>query len=615
MTVQLETLGPAEHILQALLQFSSHLHHGRPGIVSTDPTSPIKVKWEAATHKTTDGVTTVFRVVGKAKTQAGILQPDNRILDGNRVVGVYRKAGLFEEAGVWIYEQIAKVWEMNNEFAARWASYAFAQDHRDLKMALAAFMLCQSRAGLPVQDNGVTIFKDEDYRNVGEAMMLIRKKDGLDAKYLLRIRNFLSLPGIAQINRRLGFGKSTRRPFLGRWGLAVEKWLEQQERNPKLLQDLITKGFRTTVIELAKAVGYKPETPNFFQKLRWKQVQAEDGRRTIAIGEAVSAAESWQDLREEQVCRKITKEKPSWKRVLGLLGSTPPTKMMVAAAMDVNLFSDKDLIILTETLEDMGLLANQTYREKWEAATRRATDLRAINIARNVRSTEIKEKLQEAADTALKAKFEAPTRNLRIYFIVDISTSMTMAVPEAMKYLTMFLQGFPLERLHVSVFNTFGRVVEIKHASKAGVEAAFKGIQPSGATAHAMGVRALAPFKPQDNEDCLFIFLGDEGQAGTFEDEFRNSDLRASAFGLIKFVTSDRGEIVQNTAKKLGIPCIMLNKEMFQNSDPYAIPRTLAAMIAATPVQTRGAQKQPPRKSLLEIILATDLLVKPAWAA
>ena len=66
---------------------------------------------------------------------------------------------------------------MDNELAARWASWSFAQEHRDLKVALTALMLVQNRCGAPVLEDGAVLFCDDDYREIGEAMCLLRRRD------------------------------------------------------------------------------------------------------------------------------------------------------------------------------------------------------------------------------------------------------------------------------------------------------------------------------------------------------------------------------------------------------------------------------------------------------
>ena len=73
------------------------------------------------------------------------------------------------EVAQWMYSQVAEVWKMDNEFAARWASYQFGQEIRDMKVILAAFMLVQSRKGEPSTTNGKLEFYDDDYRDIGEA--------------------------------------------------------------------------------------------------------------------------------------------------------------------------------------------------------------------------------------------------------------------------------------------------------------------------------------------------------------------------------------------------------------------------------------------------------------
>jgi hypothetical protein len=364
-------------------------------------------------------------------------------------------------------------------------------------------------------------------------------------------------------------------------------------------------------MDLARRVGYKPESLRFFEILRWKQAQADDGRRTLAIGAAVKAAETWEGLTEEQVCRKIVKDKPDWKRIVGLLPrSIGVTRAIMAAAIDAGCNSDKDLIILTPTLEELGLLNDKDVRARWEKAIKAADDMRAANIARNVQSKVVKEKLQDAADTAIKKAVEEVTRNLRVYFIVDISGSMQDSIGQAKKYIAKFLQAFPPERLHVVTFNTVGRLVTIRHATAAGVEAAFRGIAAGGGTSHSSAVRELARFKPKDDEDSLFIFVGDGGENCTFEHEVEASGLHPKAFGFVELPGDNLGAI-RNTATRLRIPCFSIDEGTFD--DPYAIPRTVKNLVAATPVGAAG-RAAVPRVGLIDVILKTELLKKPAWA-
>lgn len=615
-----ENLGPAEKIIQTILAYSDHMVHNRPGMVTADAGATVGVKWQPVTHKLEEGKKIVYRLdkAGKktVKVKIGHLWEDNTVRSEARMkLADYRPAGLFPEVVTWMYKQVAEVWKLDNEFAAHWASYAFKQEHRDLKVVLAAFMLVQSRKGDPVMDAGKLAFHDDDFRDVGEAMMLLYNKDSktdLNPKLLLRIHDVLSLPGVAAINRELGFGKSARKSFFGRWEKVVEKWLQYREQNPKLLDGLVKAGFRSTVMDLARRIGYKPETPKFFEALRWKQAQSEDGRRSIAIGTEVKAAETWTGLNEMAICEKIVKEKPGWKRIVGLLPKeVGVTRAIVAAAIESGSFSDKDLIIATPTLEDLGLLQVQDVRERWERAVKNAEDMRAANIASRVKNKGTQEKLIEAADNALKKAVEEVTKGLRVYVLVDISGSMTTALATAKTYLAKFLQAFPPEKLHVAVFNTTGREIKIQHASAAGVENAFRGVQAGGGTDYGAGVRALSHYKLQPDEDGLFIFVGDEGQHGTFEHSIRQWGHKPLAFGLIR-VPGENFRVVLNTATAMGVPCFEINERTF--ADPYAIPRTIRALVAATPVG-QAAVAAVPRVTLAETILKTDILRKPAWAA
>lgn len=613
-----DSLSAADRIIQSLLSYNDHCHHGRPGLVVPDERFKVGVRWEPVTHKDEGGERVVYRLVKSGKkserVRAGALQADGSVVEGGRVVGRYQPAGVFPEAASWMYRQVAEVWKLDNEFAARWASHAFRQDHRDLKVALAAFMLCQSRKGDPVVEGGKVVFHDEDYRDVGEAMMLLHSRDakGLDPKLLLRVRDVLCVEQVAAVNRELGFGRSARNPFLGRWTTAVQKWLRHREDNPRLLDGLVKAGYRTTVMELARRSGYKPESQRFFTALRWRQAQAKDGHRTLAIGQDVAAAETWEGLTERDVCERIVRDKPSYKRIVGLLpGSVGLTRAVMAAAIEAGSLSDKDLIIATPTLEELDLLKVQDVRERWERAIRSAEDMRAANVAVRVKSKEAKEKLQEASDNALKKAVEEVVKNIRVYFFVDVSGSMHGSIAAAKGYIARFLQAFPLDRLHVATFNTQGRVVKIPHPSAAGVENAFRGITASGGTAHRSGILALQASQPGPDEDSLFIFVGDEGEHHDFADAVRASGLRPMAFGMVK-VPGDQGSAVSRTAAVLKIPYFQIDLNTF--ADPYAIPRTIRALVSSTPVGAAARERAPARKTLAEEIMGTDLLAKPAWA-
>lgn len=617
-----EGLGPAERIIETLLAHSDHMVHNRPGFVEPDAKAVTGVRWTFATYKAEEGqnLPVVYkRFKGKPDARQGDLWKDGTVRQDRTKVGEYRNPGIYPEVATWMYRQVAEVWKLDNKFAAQWASYAYKQDHRDLKVVLAAFMLCQSRKGDPEMEEGEVKFFDDDFRDIGEAMMLIPGMKGvkyMDPKLLLRIRGVLILDGVAAINRELGFGRSTRNPFVGRWPKAVTRWLRYREANPHLLKGLVQKGYKTSVMRLAKHVGYKPESEAFFEALGWTQKQAEDGRRGVAIGKVLEAAESWEGMSEQEICERIIKEKPGYKRITGLVPKdVGVTRAIIAAAIEAGCFSDKDLIIHMVTFEEHGLLKVQEVNDRVKAALKKADDMRAANIAKRLKNKEHKEMAEEGADNALKEAAKEVLKGLRIYFIVDISSSMGPAIEQAKGYLERFLQGFPLDKLHVSVFNTWGRELEIKDASAAGVRVAFRGIHASGGTSYAAGVKALQHHKPLPDEDALIIFVGDEEDfGGTFTRAIELSGLNPMAFGLIRVRNSALTE-VQNTARELGVPCFMIDEAIFE--DVYGIPRTLRRLIAATPVGERPvrAAAVPQRVTLIEQILKTDLLTKPLWAA
>ncbi len=606
-----ESLGPAEHIVAALTAHADHLVHNRPGVVSPAPTTPLGVRWVPVTHVEEGGQVVVYelRKVGgrSTKVRLGVRRADGAVIGGNRVVGHYRAPGLFPEVALWMWNQVAAVWQLDHEFVARWASWSFPREHRDLKVVLAAWLLVQPRWGQSVREGGEVLFHDDDLRDVGGAMCLLRRKDGKDLspKLLLRIGDLLRLPAVAARNRQLGFAGSARNPALGRWPRVVDKWLRHREVNRPSLEGLVKAGYRTTVMRLAQRVGYKPESATFFELLRWKQKQSADGRRTLAIGVQVAAAESWAGLDEAAVCEAIVATRPAWKRVVGLLPKDVGlTRAVVAAAIQAGSLSDTDLVLFGPTLEDLGLLDVPEVKERWARAAASVEDQRAAHIAERMKRKENVAVLVEAADKAIQKAVAEDTRGLRVYAMVDISGSMEASIAAAKTYLAKFLHAFPLDRLHVSVFSTVGREVVVKHASAAGIQHAFAPYSAGGGTDYGAGVRAVRHHRPAPGEDALFVFIGDQ-QAIRFTQAVRDSGLEPVAFAMLH--VGGPGNAVEITAAELGIPFLKLDEATF--ADPYALPRVLRNLIAATPV-VKAAVRTP----LVETILATELLQKPVWA-
>jgi hypothetical protein len=145
-----ESLGPAEKLINLIINFPDHLWHNRPGVVTNG-------KWRAATRAE----------VIKIRENGGVR------------AGEFRQPGPNIEAIERVYRTLAEIWQTNNELGARLASYIMKEtDWRDMKVVCAAFMLVQNRAGEAVVDesNGsrderIVLFYDDDFREVGEAMV------------------------------------------------------------------------------------------------------------------------------------------------------------------------------------------------------------------------------------------------------------------------------------------------------------------------------------------------------------------------------------------------------------------------------------------------------------
>ncbi|MBX3154993.1 MAG: VWA domain-containing protein [Deltaproteobacteria bacterium] len=576
-------MGPAERLLDVVLGSSAHLWHNRPGL-------NVGGTWKPAKN------------AGKPNAERGVAV----------------KPGLFVPAAVALYARLLEIHKLNADLMAHLASYALVEtDWRDLKVACAALMLVQTRSGAPVRDDdGSVAFYDDDHRRIGEAMVLWYQKKSarmLTPKAVLRIAELLETPEIAALNRGAGFGDpAAKRAPLGRWAKAAAKWLAMRETNRAMLEGLVKAGYKETIKNLARKIGYKPAAPEFFGILGWKQAQADDGRREIGLDNAtIVKAERFDGLSEAEICETIVARRLRYKDAVGRLpadiGLTPA--IMVALLPTL---SDRDLRQLTPTLEELGLLSVPEIRARWEKSIETATDQRGLNIAKNVRDDKLKEKLADSADNAAKKAVAAASREveIRVMFLVDKSGSMQGAIESSKDALGKILAGFPLERLHVAAFDTMGQVLRPKAASRAAVQHMLAPIRADGGTIHGAGVQALHRdgLRVPAGAKLIVIVVGDEaGESGAqLAQTFRTLGYTVDAMALL-LAGSPRGSTVRDCAKELRVPYSEVNVAQFD--DPYHVTRVLAALLEA-PVSAAV-----PTPGLVEKVMATKLLEPPAGAA
>lgn len=545
--------GPAERLLDLVLNSSAHLWHNRPGV-------DVGGVWHAARGK-------------------------------KQVTGTPVKPGLFVPAAATLYGKLVDIYLLNADLAAHFASYVLKKtEWRDLKVACAALMLVQKRYGAPILDEkGEVAFFDDDLRVIGEAMVLSYEKKSthmLTPKAVLRIAELLETPAIAELNRIAGFADpSAKSAPLGRWPKVAERWLRIRERNPAMLAGLAKAGYKETIKKIARKIGYKPDSQVFFEALGWKQKQSEGGHRTVGLFDLkLTKKQSFESLTEAEICEAIVDQKLSFKDAVGRLpkgvGLTPA--IMVALLPSL---SDRDLRILTPTIEELGLLADAEVRTRWEKAISTATDQRSLNIAKNVRSKDIRDKLEEAADVAVKKAVEETREadDLELMFLIDRSGSMQGAIEQSKEALSRILAGFPPERTHIASFDTMGTVHKPKAATRAGVQHMLSTVTAGGGTMHAAGVRALyaAGVRIPSDHRLLVVVVGDEaGENGaTFAQTFAACGYRPTALALLVNVSAGRGTTVRDAARTLGIGLSEIQIEQFE--DPYQVPRVLKTLVEA----------------------------------
>jgi len=427
----------------------------------------------------------------------------------------------------------------------------------------------------------------------------------LTPKAVLRIAELLETPEIAALNRKAGFGDpAAKRAPLGRWTKASSKWLAMRETNRAMLEGLVRAGYKNTIKNLARKIGYKPQSPEFFGILGWKQSQAADGRRAIALDNAkLAKSERFDGLSEAEICETIVAQRLRYKDAVGRLPSDIGLTPAIMVALLPTL-SDRDLRQLTPTLEELGLLVVPEIRAKWEKAIASSTDQRGLNIAKNVRDAKLKEKLADSADNAARKAVAAATAEaeLRVMFLVDKSGSMQGAIESSKEALAKILAGFPLDKLHVAAFDTMGQVLKPKAATRLAVQHMLAPIAAGGGTIHGAAVQALHRdgLRVPKGSKLVVIVVGDaQGEQGAaFANVFRTLGYEVSAMAFLQ--AGGTGNTVRDCARELRVPYSEINVSQFD--DPYHVPRVLRALLEA-PVATGAATP-----GLVEKVMATKLL-------
>jgi hypothetical protein len=254
-------------------------------------------------------------------------------------------------------------------------------------------------------------------------------------------------------------------------------------------------------------------------------------------------------------------------------------------------------------------------RKRWEKAIADATDQRALNIAKNVRSKDIKAKLEEASDNAAKKAVAeaAADQPIDVMFLIDKSGSMEGAIDKSKEALSRILAGFPSDHVHIASFDTVGTVLKPKAASRAAVQHMLGGIKAGGGTIHAAALRALhnSGVRISVGHQLIVIVVGDEAgeDGGQLAKAFQDFGYSVAAIAMLVNVSSGRGTTVQSCARALGVPYSEVQIDQFE--DPYQVPRVLRTLLEA-PKLGPGAAQVARQVGWLERVLATPILALPS---
>lgn len=195
----------------------------------------------------------------------------------------------------------------------------------------------------------------------------------------------------------------------------------------------------------------------------------------------------------EEICEVIVERKLKYKEVVGRLpgdvGLTPA--IMVALLPSL---SDRDLCIMTPTLEELGLLTEQECTTAGRRRSRPRPDRARAQHHQERQEPRGARQLEEAADGAVHKAVAAanPNADLQVMFLIDKSGSMEGAIEKSKEALSRILAGFEVARVHIATFDTMGTVLVPRAQTRAAVQHMLAPIRASGGTIHASAVQALA---------------------------------------------------------------------------------------------------------------------------
>jgi Mg-chelatase subunit ChlD len=254
-------------------------------------------------------------------------------------------------------------------------------------------------------------------------------------------------------------------------------------------------------------------------------------------------------------------------------------------------------------------------RQRWERAIADATDQRSLNIAKNVRSKELRSKLEDASDNAAKKAIAEATAEqpVDVMFLIDKSGSMEGAIDKSKEALSRILAGFPQEHVHIASFDTVGTVLKPKAPTRSAVQHMLGAIKAGGGTVHAAGLRVLfqAGVRVPKENKLIVIIVGDEaGEDGAqLARAFKEYGYDVAAMAILVNVASTRGTTVQSCARALAVPYSEVQIDQFE--DPYQVPRVLRALLEA-PLATAGGSTIAAQSGWLEKVIATPILTLPS---
>lgn len=507
----------------------------------------------------------------------------NKLMDGVNEVKVKGPDGrpqtLREDRLTPVWSTFASLAEQDPLFLAHFTSYAVRKlEDKDLKVLATLASTLSDADGTPFAAG--SDYKKPNWRVVGQAAL-----QELEPKLVLRVLRLAN-------SKRAWGSKAEATHYSKHLREAVRKYLRYREANPKALEGVVKAGLSSTYKDLYRLCRLAP-SPEACRILRWKQKPGYPGSSV----ELEKSRFDFTGLSDVEIAEKVRAERLSPMAVLGALRDK--LSPVVAASVLEQATGDQ-AVILTEMLEEQGVLKNKEVKDVYAQKIKGAKN--ALDRVDRIKSEMAQETKALLEATRSSQRKEQVGNFGKTYIHIDRSSSMQHAIQVATECGSVLAEcvNDPETNFHWGLFNDMANdLPRPRSFEKAAFQAALYGQRAVG------GTNCFALYETARRYGCeTDIFITDQAHHGMdlgfMIDAYRAKGYRDPRLVIIVEIPStDPGfDQLKRAFESRNIPVVKLAPKQLNES---------ALVTQAVKMAMKG------QKAVLDEVMSEPLLSLPKW--